>query len=46
VIKHTPAKKVLIPSSASDFNHLTGESENLLKMMQERGRTSNLTKSI
>lgn len=34
MVRHTPAKKVLIPSSGSDFNHLTGESESLLKMMQ------------
>jgi len=36
--RHTPAHKVLLPSSGSDFNHLTGEGESLLKMMKERGR--------
>jgi hypothetical protein len=38
--------RVLLPHSGSDFNHLTGEGESLLKMMQERGRLFLLIQSI
>ena len=35
--KHTPSSKVLVPSSGSDFNHMTGGGESLLRIMKDRG---------
>ena len=43
--KALPSSKVLTPASNSDFNHLTGDGENILKMMKERGSTCALTQS-
>lgn len=43
--KEMADKKVLVPSSSSDFNHLTGEGESLLKIMKERGCTSSIMQS-
>jgi hypothetical protein len=36
------SSKVLVPSSASDFNHLTADGESLLKIMKDRGCTCTL----
>lgn len=38
--KNVASSKVLVPNSGSDFNHLAGEGESLMKIMKERGCTS------
>ena len=45
-VKHVPSTKVLAPSSGSDFNHLTGEGESLLKIMKDRGCTNILNNQL
>ena len=35
--KHVASSKVLVPSTGSEFNNLTGDGESLFKMMKDRG---------
>lgn len=37
--KNVASSKVLVPSSGSDFNNMTGDGESLFKMMKDRGCT-------
>lgn len=44
--KNIPSSKVLVPSSGSDFNHLSTEGDSLMKMMKDRGRKNLVTQLI
>ena len=41
--KSVTSSKVLVPSTGSEFNNLTGDGESLFKMMKDRGCTYPIT---